>query len=101
VTKIRVGALENLDWPELKKHLDEIVLDDDKFTVLLAQIRRTNSLVMAYPKAKREKQREKFIGSLQAYTHAKLGQSALQLVHVVNLLNSRPGVASILHIYFT
>jgi hypothetical protein len=64
--KIAKDALENLDWPKLKDHLDEIVLDEDKFIVLLGHIRRTNSLIMAYPNAKRGKQREKFLSPLQA-----------------------------------
>jgi|SRR5579871_1325494 hypothetical protein len=85
--KIAKNALDGLDWPQLKNHLDDIVLDEDEFKVLLGHIRRTNSLVMAYPNAKRAKQREKFLGSLQAYADAKLGQSALQLVTETNLLN--------------
>lgn len=85
--KVAKNALDSLDWPQLKNHLDEIVLDEDKFSALLGHIRRANSLIMAYPNAKRETQREKFLGSLQAYAHAKLGQSALQLVNETNLLN--------------
>jgi hypothetical protein len=95
--KVVKDALENLDWPKLKSHLDEIVFDEDKLSVLLGHIRRTNSLVMAYPNAKREKQREKFLGSLQAYAHAKLGQAALLLVQECNLLNKvEQGYRSIL-----
>jgi len=85
--KIAKKALGNLDWPALKHHLDEIVLDEDKFGALLGHIRRTNSLIMAYPNDKREKQREEFLDSLQGYAHAKLGQSALQLAQETNVLN--------------
>jgi hypothetical protein len=64
----------------------KIVLDEDKFGVLLGHIRRTNNLIMAYPNAKREKQRQKFFSRLQAYAQGKLGQSALQLTQETNLL---------------
>ena len=77
--KVTKDALEHLDWPKLKSHLDEIVLDEDSFSVLLRLIRCTNTLIMAYPNAKREKQREEFLGRLQDYVHKKLGQSALRL----------------------
>jgi len=85
--KVAKKALENLDWPALKNHLDEIVLDEDKFSALLGHIRRTNSLIMAYPNDKREKQREEFLGSLQGYAHANLGQSALPLAQETSVLN--------------
>jgi hypothetical protein len=97
--KVAKDALENLDWPKLKNHFDEIVLDEDKFSVLLGHIRRTSSLVMAYPDAKREKQREEFLGRLQDYAHAKLGQFALQLTQEGTLLNKiERGYRSILEL---
>jgi hypothetical protein len=97
--KVAKEALENLDWPKLKTHLDKIVLDEDKFSVLLGHIRRARSLVMAYPDAKREKQREEFLGRLQDYAHAKLGQSALQLAQEGALLNKiERGYRSILEL---
>jgi len=37
--KVAKDALENLDWPKLTSHLDEIVLDEDKFSVLLGHMR--------------------------------------------------------------
>jgi hypothetical protein len=58
-----------------------------KFGVLLGHIHRTNNLVMAYPNAKREKQREGFLGRLRDYAHEKLGQPALRLVEEANLLH--------------
>jgi hypothetical protein len=85
--KVAKDALENLDWPQLKNHLDEIVLEEEKFGVLLGHIHRTNHLVMAYPNAKREKQREEFLGRLRDYAHEKLGQPALRLVEEANLLH--------------
>jgi hypothetical protein len=97
--KIAKEALETLDWPKLKTHLDEIVLDEDKFNVLLGHIQRARSLILTYPDAKREKKRKEFLGRLQDYAHAKLGKSALQLARERTLLNKiERGYRSILEL---
>jgi len=73
-------SLERLDWPLLKGHLEGVVLDDTQFEFLLGHLRRTSSLIMAYPKKGREKLRAKFFEELSTYIFDVLGEKDLGLL---------------------
>ena len=74
------NSLEWLDWPLLKNHLDEVVLDDVQLDFLLGHLRRTSSLILAYPKKGREKLRTKFFEELDTYISVVLGAKASGLL---------------------
>jgi hypothetical protein len=47
-------AFKKLSWPPLKKHLDEISLDTERFDELVGHLRRRTDLIAKHPDAKRE-----------------------------------------------
>lgn len=81
------NALEHLNWPLLKAHLDDAGLDSDTLAVLLGHIRRTGSLIFPYPNRAKAMLREKFFGQLASHLDSCLGkQSVALLKHEIELL---------------
>ncbi len=81
-------SLERLDWPHLKKHLEDTDFTEVTLELFLGHLRRTNSLIMPYPNKKRELLRSSFMESISNYISGVLGQAATDLLHIeLNLLN--------------
>lgn len=77
---ITKDSLENLNWPLLKKHLDEIGFDKEVLVAFLGHLRRTNSLIMPYPNTTRERARDTFFREIIEYVQVMLGIEECGLV---------------------
>jgi hypothetical protein len=73
-------SLEQLDWPLLKKHLDEIDFNESAIESVLGHLRRTSSLIMPYPNSKRESCRDAFFDAFNEYIRGTLGDSSCVLL---------------------
>lgn len=81
-------AIEALDWPRLKTHLDGVHLDAESFADLLLHIRRSNKLVVRHGNAKKEARRDAFLSELKNYVHTSIGDAAAAAVTKAIEVNS-------------
>ena len=69
-------ALDAVDWPKLKAHLNSVTLSMDVLVAVCGHIRRCSDSICKYPRKSFETKRDKFITELAAYAHQHLGVNA-------------------------
>jgi hypothetical protein len=67
------NALENLDWHDLKQHLDSISFDSDDLDELLGHIKRHSKFIAKYPAPVFEGKRNAFLDAIEGYALAVIG----------------------------
>jgi hypothetical protein len=79
-------ALNDVDWPALKAHLDAVAFTADVLKELCGHIQRCSDWIAKYPKKSFEKKRDTFFDALAAYAREHLGPAAPDKVTAVREL---------------
>jgi hypothetical protein len=76
-------ALDAVNWPVLRAHLDTVALSMDDLIELCGHIRRCSDWIAKYPRKSFEDKRDKFLAELAAYACLRLGANAPDKVTAV------------------
>src|SRR5579871_4869342 len=76
-------ALDEVDWPKLRTHLDTVVLSMDVLIELCGHIRHCSDWIAKYPRKGFESKRDKFLAELATYARRQLGANAHDKVTAV------------------
>lgn len=78
--KVVLASARNFDWAPLKKHLDQISLNQDATSRVVSLLRRCNDFLIKRPNTLRASKRKSFIDSLQGYIVENAGPEAADLL---------------------
>jgi hypothetical protein len=81
-TKVK-AAIEVFDLGALVAHLNEFKFGEAQLDELLSHVQRSNTLIVPYSNAKKERRRDAFLGGLEVEVMARLGTAAATRVRVV------------------
>ncbi|MBR1169698.1 NERD domain-containing protein [Bradyrhizobium liaoningense] len=76
-------ALDVVDWPKLRAHLDAVELSTEDLIELCGHIRRCSDWIAKYPRKSFEAKRDKFMAEFAAYARQRLGTNARDKVTAV------------------